>query len=199
MSKKVVWIAFAAAFLCTTQGQAQSLSDLLNLDKISKVVSTVTGLSTSDNITGSWNYTGSAVEFKSDDLLKKAGGAVAASTVESKVDAQLTKVGIKPGQMNFTFNADSTFTSTVGARNMSGTYTYDKSTRKVQLTYAYLLNISANVNCTSSTMELLFESDKLLKILAFLSSKSSNTSIKAIGTLANGYDGMLIGFDMKKQ
>ncbi len=198
MMKRILCVAFVAVW-CATQTQAQSLSDLLNLDKISKAVNTLTGLNTSDNITGTWNYTGSAVEFKSDDLLKKAGGAVAASTVESKVDAQLSKVGITKGQMSFTFNADSTFTSTVGARNMSGTYTYDKTTRKVQLTYAYLLNISANVNCTSSNLELLFESDKLLKILAFLSSKSSNTSIKTIGTLANGYDGMMVGFDLKKK
>ncbi len=198
MTKRIVVLAFVAALLTTAQCQAQSLSDLLNLDKISKVVNSVTGLNTSDNITGTWNYTNPAVEFKSDDLLKKAGGAVAASAVESKMSTQLSKVGIKAGQMSFTFNDDDTFTSTVGKRTMSGTYTYDKTTRKVQLTYMYLLNVSASVNCTNSSLELLFESDKLLKILAFLTSKSSSTTTKTIGTLASGYDGMLMGFEMKK-
>ncbi len=198
MIKRISMLAMAA-FMMVASSQAQSLSDLLNLGNLSKVVSTITGTNTVQNITGTWVYQSPAVEFKSDDLLKKAGGMVAASTVESKMSTQLSKVGITAGKMSFTFNADSTFTSTVGSRNMNGTYTYDKNTQKVQLTYLYLLNVSANVNCTSTSMELLFESDKLLKIIAFLGSKSSSTTTKTIGTLAGSYDGMLMGFEMNKK
>ncbi len=198
MIKKIASIAFVALFMMATQSQAQSLSDLLNLGNLSKVVNAVTGTNTSADISGTWKYSGSAVEFKSDDLLKKAGGAVAASAAESKLNDQFSKLGIKPGQMSFTFNTDSTFTSTVGTRNMSGTYKYDKSTQKLQLTYLYLLNMTASVNCTSTSLEMLFEADKLLKIIAFLASKSSSTTTKTIGTLASSYDGMLVGFEMKK-
>ena len=67
-------------------------------------------------MTGTWTYSGSAVEFESDNLLMKAGGAAAATMAENKLNEQLSKVGIKEGQMSFTFNADSTFTSTVGKR-----------------------------------------------------------------------------------
>ena len=68
----------------------------------------------------------------------------------------------------------------------------------VQLKYFRLLNLNAKVNCTSSSMELLFNSDKLLKLISFISSKSSNTTLNAISTLADSYDGMMVGFELKK-
>ena len=111
-------------------------------------------------MTGTWTYSGSAIEFESDNLLQKAGGAAAASLAENKLNEQLAKVGIKDGLVSFTFNADSTFTSTVGKRTMNGTYSYDTSDMTVHLKYIRLLNLIAKVNCTSSSMELLFNSDK---------------------------------------
>ena len=47
-------------------------------------------------------------------------------------------------------------------------------------------------------MELLFNSDKLLKLITFLSSKSSNTTLKTISSLADSYDGMMLGLELKK-
>ena len=72
----------------------------------------------------------------------KAGGAAAATMAENKLDEQLSKVGIKAGQMNFTFNADSTFTSTVGKKTLKGTYSYDASAKQVDLKFLKLLNLS---------------------------------------------------------
>ena len=143
-------------------------------------------------------YTGSAIEFESDNLLQKAGGAVAATAAEKKLDEQLAKVGIKAGQMSFTFNADSTFSAKVGQKSMKGSYSYDASTQKVNLKFAKLIGMNAKVNATSTTMDLLFESDKLLKLITFLSSKSSNSTLKSIGSLANSYDGMMLGFSLQK-
>ena len=117
MKKNIVSLAFMAVFLLMgTNSQAQSWKDLLNKDNISKVVNAITGTPETIDMTGTWNYKGSAVEFESENLLMKAGGAAAATMAENKLDEQLSKVGIKAGQMNFTFNADSTFTST-GKRN----------------------------------------------------------------------------------
>ena len=44
------------------------------------------------------SYKGSAVEFESENLLMKAGGAAAATMAENKLDEQLSKVGIKARQ-----------------------------------------------------------------------------------------------------
>ena len=198
MKKYVLSLAVVAALLLvTTNVQAQSWKDLFNKDNIEKVVNAVTGNQTID-MTGTWTYSGSAIEFESDNLLQKAGGAAAAAVAEKKLDEQLAKVGIKDGQVSFTFNADSTFTSTVGKRTMTGTYSYDATDKVVHLRYFKLLNMNAKVNCTSTNMDLLFNSDKLLKLIAFISSKSSSTTLKTISSLADSYDGMMLGFALKK-
>lgn len=198
MKKYVLSLAVVSALLLvTTNVQAQSWKDLFNKDNIEKVVNAVTGNQTID-MTGTWTYSGSAIEFESDNLLQKAGGAAAAAIAEKKLDEQLAKVGIKDGQVSFTFNADSTFTSTVGKRTMTGTYSYDATDKVVHLRYFKLLNMNAKVNCTSTNMDLLFNSDKLLKLIAFISSKSSSTTLKTISSLADSYDGMMLGFALKK-
>ena len=198
MKKYVLSLAVVSALLLvTTNVQAQSWKDLFNKDNIEKVVNAVTGNQTID-MTGTWTYSGSAIEFESDNLLQKAGGAAAAAVAEKKLDEQLAKVGIKDGQVSFTFNADSTFTSTVGKRTMTGTYSYDATDKVVHLRYFKLLNMNAKVNCISTNMDLLFNSDKLLKLIAFISSKSSSTTLKTISSLADSYDGMMLGFALKK-
>lgn len=200
MRKSVFSVALMVVLLLiATNSQAQSWKDLFNSDNISKVVDAVTGKSAAVDMTGTWTYSGSAVEFKSDNLLKKAGGAVAATAAESKMNEELAKLGIKEGQMSFTFNADSTFVSTIGKRNMQGTYSYNAQDKTVALKYLKLLKLNTKINYSAQNMELLFESDTLLKIIVFLSSKSNSTAIKAVGQLAEGYDGMLLGFNLKKQ
>lgn len=199
MKKKMIfWQLFVAAMLAGNHCQAQSLKDLFNKENIEKVVSAVTGQSNTD-MTGTWLFTGSAIQFESDNLLQQAGGAVAASTAEKKLNEQLAKVGITPGQMEFTFNADSTFTARIAKKTTSGSYTYDADSKKVSLAFSRLINLNATLACTSSKMDMLFESDKLLKLIAFLSSKSSSTTLKTIGSLASSYDGMMLGFSLEKQ
>ena len=113
MKKNIVSLAFMAVFLLMgTNSRAQSWKDLLNKDNISKVVNAITGTPETIDMTGTWNYKGSAVEFESENLLMKAGGAAAATMAENKLDEQLSKVGIKAGQMNYTFpNRERSFRS----------------------------------------------------------------------------------------
>lgn len=76
---------------------------------------------------------------------------------------------------------------------------YDTSTQHANLKFMKLIPLSAKVNCTSANMDLLFNSDKLLKLITLISSKSNNTTLKTIGSLANSYDGMMLGFALKKE
>ncbi|MCD8182442.1 MAG: DUF4923 family protein [Bacteroides sp.] len=181
-----------------TNSQAQSIKDLFNKENIEKVVNTVTGKNTA-SMEGTWIYSGAAIEFESDNLLEKAGGSLAAATAEKQLNERLAKVGIKEGNLSFTFNADSTFSAKASIKSIKGTYSYDADTQRVNLKILKLINLDAKVNCTSSNMDLLFNSDKLLKLITFLSSKSSNTTIKTIGSLAGKYDGMMLGFALQKE
>ena len=184
MKKFVFWHIFVAALLMASNSQAQSLKDLFNKENIEKVVNSVTGKSTA-SMEGTW--------------VQKAGGSVAANAAENKLNEQLAKVGITAGQMSFTFNADSTFTAKVGAKSLKGTYSYDASEQKANLKFMKLIPLNTKVNCTSTNMDLLFNSDKLLKLITLISSKSNSTTLKTIGSLADNYDGMMLGFSLKKE
>ena len=63
----IVWIAWM--FMAAVPCQAQSLQDLLG--KATQVVEAVKG-SGSVNMVGSWTYSGSSIEFESDNVLSKA-------------------------------------------------------------------------------------------------------------------------------
>ena len=58
--------------------------------------------------------------------------------------------------------------------------------------------LTAHVVLSGNELTLLFNADKLLKFLSTVSSISSNTTLKAINKLASEYDGMMLGFDLKK-
>ena len=101
--------------------------------------------------------------------------------------------------MSFTFNEDSTFQTTVKGKNLKGNYSYNEATQKINLKFAKLIGINTKVNCTSQQMELLFPSDKLLDLISFLASKSNNSTLQSISSLADSYDGMMLGFTLQKQ
>ena len=83
MKKYVLSLAIVSVLLfVTTNIQAQSWADLFKKENIEKVVNAVTGNNAID-MTGTWTYSGSAIEFESDNLLQKAGGAAAASLAEN--------------------------------------------------------------------------------------------------------------------
>lgn len=198
MKMLMMGACLAMALSFSLQSRAQSLKDLFNKENIEKAVNVVTGKNTASMV-GAWTFTGAALEFESDNLLQKAGGSVAATAVEKKLDGFLEKAGITAGEMSFSFAADSTFQTTIRGKELKGTYSYDAPSRKVQLKFSRLLNIKTTVNCTSEQMELLFPSDKILDLITFLSSKSSNATLKSISSLADSYDGMMLGFTLKKQ
>lgn len=196
--KTIFTFAICLLFMTTTNAQAQSWLDLFNKDNVSKIVETLTG-SSNVNLVGTWTYQKPAIELKSDDLLKKAGGALASATVEKTINERLNKLGVKAGMTDFTFKEDSTFTSTIGKRTMSGKYSYNANTKSVELKYAGLIGVNAQVSQSTNNMSLLFDADTMLKLLVYFGNKSTNSSVKAITALAQGYDGMMIGLDFNKK
>lgn len=148
-------------------------------------------------IPGTWSYLDVAVEFDSDNILSSAGGAVAAETVEDKLAPMLAKVGIKPGAFTFTFEEDGTLTTQIGKKPLNGKWVYDEKAEVVTITilnkeYAIRMVVSGdNIN-------ILFEADKLLELLKSISSKSSNATLMAVGTLVQSYNGMNLGFECQK-
>ena len=188
----------AAALLFGSNVQAQSLKDLFNKENIGNVVNAIAGDKT-PAMEGTWTYTGSAIKFESDNLLQSAGGSLAASAAEKQLDEQLGKIGISAGSLSFTFNADSTFQAKLGGKEVKGSYSYDTSTQEAELKFVRLIGVRAQVERSTEGMNLLFKSDKLLDLITLLSSKSNSTAMQAVSSLAEKYDGMRLGFALKKE
>ena len=199
-------IIVAAVCFASNTASAQKLKDILgkvaNNSTVTDIVEQVTGVNLSKgDIKGTWNYTGSAVKLESEDLVKTAAAGVAATQVEKKLDEYLSKAGLKSGTFSFTFNEDNTFYTTVKGKNFNGTYTLSEDGKTLNLKYGKTLGstgITATAQINASTFELLFKADKLLDLIGKLTSATSNTTLKTIGTLAGQYDGMKIGLELQK-
>lgn len=206
--KKLILMVMAAFMLqanCNAQSVKDVLSNILGSSSsssnssISDILGSVIGSSklTVKNLVGTWKYSSPGCAFTSENLLAKAGGEIAATTVENKLKTYYNKVGIKSSNTYFTFNSDGTFTSKIDGKSWSGTYTYDESSNAIKLK-GVLLSISGYATKTTNGISLLFESKKLLTLLQTVSKFSGNTTLSTLGTLSKNYNGVRMGFDMKK-
>ncbi len=196
----------AAIIFAGRNASAQSLKDLLGKvtenSAVTDIVEQATGIKLSKgDIKGTWKYTGSAVKFESEDIMKSAAAGLAATKVEDKFNEYLGKIGLKEGAFSFTFNEDNTFTTKVKGKAFNGTYILAEDGKTLTLKYGK--NISTKgfttaVSIRSTTFEILFEADRLLELIGKLTASASNSTLKTIGSLANQYDGMQIGLELQK-
>lgn len=188
--------------ISTAGVQAQSWLDIFSSDKVNKVtknISEAVGISSAKNLTGTWSYVGTAVQLKSDNTLQQIGGALATTALEQKINEKLETLGIKPNELSFTFDTDSTFSSSLGGKKLEGTYQYDAEKQIINFKYAGFLNLTANVSQSANYVSFLYDADKLLVLLTTLSEMTNNQTVRSIGSLAANYDGVMMGLKLKKQ
>lgn len=155
--------------------------------------------SSSEEFIGTWNYKSTACKFETENLLKKAGGAVVATQVEKQFNEYCNKVGIKDGNCYFTFNEDSTYSAKLGLIKLSGKYSYDNQTNEVILTYLHGIGkLKAFPIQSGNRMKLMFDADGFLKLMKTLSTFTKDNSIEILAAMNDMYDGMLLGFDLNK-
>lgn len=152
-----------------------------------------------ERMIGQWSYKGTAVAFQSENLLKKAGGEVVATEVERKFDQSLQKIGVTSANTYFVFNQDSTYQAKVAGIKLAGKYTLQPQQRKVRLTYLMgLATLDADIALSNDRMQLLMEGDAMLRLMKTLSQFTDNSSVAVLGKMADMYDGLLLGFDLKR-
>lgn len=191
-----VFLIVAISVLFINTGQAQSVK---NVKKVKNVVSTVTGYFKDFDITGTWVYEGVDVEFQTKDLLKKAGGSIAASRMEKSINEQLNKLGFKPGLTVLKFEEDGTFTNTTSGKTLRGTYTMDKKAETITMNYLGHIPMTATLSGTTTKLSLLFPADGFLSIFTFLGSKSGIPVLGSISSMLSSFDGMMVGMKLLKQ
>lgn len=144
-----------------------------------------------------WKYSKPGCAFTSENLLAKAGGEIAASKVENKLEGYYKKFGFSSSNTYFTFNTDGTFSAKIDGKAWNGTYTFDEKTQAIQLK-GLLLSASGYATKTTNGISLLFDQKKLLNLIKALSAFKGSSTLSAVGSIANNYDGMRVGFEMTK-
>lgn len=179
-------------------GSSSSKSTTGNV--LTSILDNVIGSSTfkqADLCANTWKYSSPGCAFTSENLLAKAGGEIASKKIESQLATYYQKVGFSSSNTYFKFNEDGTFESKIDGKSWKGTYTFNEKTHAIQLK-GLLLSISGFATKNTSGISLLFESKKLLTLVRTLTALSGNSTLSAIGDISKNYDGVRVGFDLKK-
>ena len=144
-----------------------------------------------------WKYSKPGCAFTSENLLAQAGGEIAANKVEEKLGEYYSKFGFSGSNTYFTFNTDGTFAAKIDGKSWQGNYTFDEKTHAIQMK-GLILSMSGYATKTTNGISLLFDQKKLLNLIKTIGSLKGNSTLSALGTIANNYDGMRVGFEMTK-
>lgn len=144
-----------------------------------------------------WKYSKPGCAFISENLLAKAGGEIAANKVEEKLGEYYSKFGFSGSNTYFTFKTDGTFAAKIDGKSWQGNYTFDEKTHAIQMK-GLLLSMSGYATKTTNGISLLFDQTKLLNLIKTMGALKGSSTLSAIGTIANNYDGMRVGFEMTK-
>ena len=181
----------------TTTGSSSTGSSI-----ISGILNNVIGSATfsqADLCAHTWKYSKPGCAFTSENLLAKAGGEIAASKIEEDLSKYYSKFGFSNSNTYFTFKTDSTFAAKIDGKSWNGTYTFDEKTHAIQLK-GLLLSASGFATRTANGISLLFEQKKLLTLVKTLSklNLTGSTTMSAVSSIVDNYDGVRIGFEMTK-
>ena len=200
MKKVMIGLAALACIAMTSCGNmSQVLSAMTNGTGVVNAISSVIGLDKvkAQNLIATWSYSAPGCAFTSENLLAKAGGEVAAVQIEEKLLPYYKQVGITSGNTFITFNEDGTFTSKIAGTPFSGKYTFDEASQKITLK-GLLLSVNCYAKKEINGISILFEAKKLLTVLQTMSAMSGNKDLQTIGDLSKNYEGVRVGFDMKR-
>lgn len=203
--KKCV-LAAVAVFAVSANGYAFDLSQLGSAlgksnvgDLVNSVIST-DKVSVSD-LQGTWTYSGPAVSFKSDNLLEKAGGAAAATTIQNKLTPYYNKAGLQ--NTKFTFDANGNVTVKLGnGKSFSGKVTQGKVDGTLIFNFSKinnnkLGNLTAYVT-KGTELSIMFDVSKLQTLVSTIAKFSGQATLTSASKLLSSYKGVYAGFKMKK-
>lgn len=204
MNKKnwIILAMFISGFCMSSPLKAQDLNSILG--GVLNTVKEKVGINTpQSSIVGTWKFVEPDCKLESDNLLAELGGQVAESKIKSEMSSLLNKMGFKEGT-TYTFNADSTYTSTVGKKTTRGKYSYNPETKDLLLTTSLGIQFKSNLNdgIGQKYMSMLFKADKLMSLAQtatnLLAKTSSNTKYAIMNSVLQKYKGLRLGVKFER-
>lgn len=158
------------------------------------------GIISPPSIEGKWVYSEPTIQFESESLLAKAGGAVATGKIVEKVKPYYERIGIVKGAVAIDFKSDNSCSYTINGNTYDGTYVYNKETNVVEMNDAHGIKIiAAYATVSSKNLAISFDATKLLTLLQTLGASSTNTTVAGLTTLSKSFTGMKVGFLFDKE
>lgn len=156
---------------------------------------------TVEDICGEWITDGSAVSFKSDNFLQKAGGVAAAAAIETKINPYYEQLGLNNAVMTirndgtFTFKAKMITLQGTLSSNGDGTFEFEfKAFGKMSLG-----RLTAYVQKSGNHADIMFDATKLKTLVATIAKYTGTTMAKTAASILDSYEGLCVGFGMEKR
>ncbi|MDE6504146.1 MAG: DUF4923 family protein [Muribaculaceae bacterium] len=203
MKQLILLFAIISAIIITPNtASAQSVSDILS--KLGTVANNVLGSGkvTIADLEGNWTYVEPAVEFKSDNLLKKAGGSVASTTIVDKLRPYYSTVGLD--NMTLAVDSAATFKMALKKISFSGEIVRGENDGEFVFKFKAIGKISAGSldayisKTATGQIKVTFDVSKLISLVNTIASVTGNSSMKSVSSILNSYDGLTAGFVLKK-
>lgn len=147
-------------------------------------------------LAGNWRYAAPGCAFTSDNLLAKAGGAVAAEEAKQKLQQAYDQLGVNSDNTQFRFDQAGKFEAKINGVPMKGSYKLESDgTLKLK---TLIITHTAYVTRTAKGIAITMESKKILPLIQGAASLTGNKVVKTAGDLSKNFKGMRVGFELKK-
>ena len=148
---------------------------------------------------GDWKYNAPSVGVSGKNLIAGIAKPIAKGKLKKKLKNAFKKIGLDKARPQFFFNEDGTCSIKMLGASVKGTYNYNPSTEKITFKW-HGVPMSANLKRDGKKkLHLTFDSDKLLKLISLLGRFSDSSTIKALSTLLDNYEDVMVGFELKRQ
>lgn len=216
--KRICAIAIAIVSAMAISASSLDIKDILNGVKkggngsstTEKLAGLAGSLLLSDKIDinslhGSWAYKAPAVTFKSDNLLKKAGGAAVSETIEGQLASYYSKFGMT--SLTLVVNDDNTFEMKIKKITLKGTIQPATGSNS-QANFVFSFKAAGKISLgkmdtyvqrsATGTMSIMFDISKLISLVSKVSAVTNISSVKTLSNVLSSYDGLCAGFELKK-
>lgn len=149
-------------------------------------------------IKGEWTYSGPSVDVSGKNLLAGIGKPFAKGKLKKKLKNAYKKIGLNKAKPQFSFNEDGTCAIKILGKSLNGSYNYNPDTDKITFKW-HGIPMSAQLRRDGKKkLHLTFDADRLLSLISMLGRFSDSSAIKALSTLLNNYNDVMVGFELKK-
>ena len=148
---------------------------------------------------GDWKYNAPSVGVSGKNLLAGIAKPIAKGKLKKKLKNAYKKIGLDKARPQFVFNVDGTCSMKLMGASVKGTYNYNPTTEKITFKWHGVPMNASLKRDGKKKLQLTFDADKLLNLMSLLGSFSDSSTIKALSTLLDNYEDVMVGFELKKQ